>query len=58
MLIAVDPECSMHQLVQMMQVKLIWHGYLTEDNKTLFLNIGQMQLTTSLGKYILRQIKK
>jgi hypothetical protein len=42
----------------MLQVKLIWRGYLTDENKTLFLNIGQTQVTTSMGTPQLTQIKR
>lgn len=51
MLIGIDPGYTIYQLIEMLQVKLIWRGYLTEQNKTLFLNIGQTQLTTAMGTY-------
>lgn len=33
----------------MLQVKLTWKGYLTDQNKSLFVNVGDIQITTSLG---------
>lgn len=33
----------------MLQVKLTWKGYLTDQNKSLFINVGDIQITTSLG---------
>lgn len=57
MLVAIDPDYSIHQLIQMLQLKLIWKGYLTNENKALFINIGDIQMTTSLGNRGYTQIK-
>lgn len=58
MLVAIDPKNTVHQLLQILQVKLIWKGYLTEQNKSLFLNVGNKQITTSFGSYCLKLDKE
>lgn len=58
MLVAIDPDYSIHQLIQMLQLKLIWKGYLAGENQALFINIGDMQMTTALGNGEVTQIKR
>jgi hypothetical protein len=42
----------------MLQVKLVWRGYLTEQNKAIFVSVGDMQITAAFGNTFTTQIKK
>lgn len=58
LVVAINPEYTIHQLVQMLQVKLVWKGYLTEENKSLYVSVGDIQVMASLGSPLLTQIKR
>ena len=42
----------------MLQVKLVWRGYLTEQNKAIFVSVGDMQITAAFGKLLITADKK
>ena len=49
LILAIDPNFSTHQLIQMLQTKLTWKGYLNDKNKSLFVNVGGSQINASNG---------
>jgi hypothetical protein len=46
---AISPDYTVHQLIQMLQIKLIWKGYLKEENASFYINVGEMQITAAFG---------
>jgi hypothetical protein len=45
MLVTIEPESSLHHFFKTVEAKLIWAGYLDDNNRALHLYIKQKQLT-------------
>lgn len=58
MLLATDPEYSFLQFIKIVEMKLLWSGYLTSENQSITFFINQKQVIASPGSsFIIKNTK-